>query len=62
MSIRVGLKLNPDFNAVVGIPFSVEVTSANYEEFWSDEIQVFHNPNANYPLLFEALPRLPTTS
>ena len=52
---RVGLKLNPDPNAVTGIPFSVEVTASNYEEYWTDEIQVFHNPNTKYPLPFEVL-------
>jgi hypothetical protein len=26
-----------------------------YEEYWSDEIQVFHNPNARHPLPFETM-------
>jgi len=52
---RIGLKLNHDPNSVMGIPFSVDVTASNYEEYWTDEIQVFHNPNAIYPLPFEVL-------
>lgn len=52
---RIGMKANPDPNAAVGTPFKVDVTAPNYEEFWTDEIQVFHNPNAKHPLPFEVL-------
>ena len=54
--IRVGLKQNPDANAVVGLPFTSDVSAGDYEEYWTDELQVFHNPNAKRPLPFEWLP------
>jgi hypothetical protein len=50
---RIGMRVDPDPNAVVGIPFSEEVI-ADYGEGWSDEIQVFHNPRAKVPLPLEA--------
>ncbi len=53
--LRIGLKYNPDPNAVMGDTFSADVTADTYEEYWTDEIQVFHNPNAKFPLAFEAL-------
>lgn len=52
---RVGLKPNPDPNAVMGEAFHVDVQDPDYEEFWTQEIQVFHNPNAKYPLPIEAM-------
>lgn len=52
---RIGLKYNPDPNAVSGIPFTADVSAMDYEEYWTQEIQVFHNPNAKHPLGFEAL-------
>jgi hypothetical protein len=48
--LRIGLKYNPDPNAVHGIPFSADVGSEEYEEMWSDELQIFHNPNAKMPI------------
>lgn len=48
--LRVGLRVNPDPNAATGIPFHAYVGDSDYEEFWSDELQVFHNPNATHPL------------
>ena len=53
--IRAGLRYNPDPNAVVGKPFQVDVGDEAYEEYWTQEIQVFHNPNAKHQLPFEAL-------
>ncbi|KTW12539.1 hypothetical protein [Sphingomonas sanguinis] len=50
---RVGFRLNPDPNAVIGTSFCEEVVADN-EERWSDELQVFHNPNAQFPLPLEA--------
>ena len=47
---RIGLRYNPDRNAVQGIPFSTEIKADDYVEYWSDELQIFHNPNAKYPL------------
>jgi hypothetical protein len=26
-----------------------ELNDVDYQEFWSDELQVFHNPSAKYP-------------
>lgn len=52
---RVGLRYNPDPNAMMGEAFSVDVRDEGYEEFWTQEIQVFHNPNAKHPLKVEAL-------
>ncbi len=54
--IRSGLKANPDPNATMGLPFSADVSSDDYEEYWTDELQVFHNPNAKFPLPFDWLP------
>jgi hypothetical protein len=48
--MRMGFRLTPDPNATVGIPFAEDVSSASYVEFWSDELQIFHNPNAKIPL------------
>lgn len=47
---RVGVRYNPDPNATEGTPFWLSVTDASYEEFWSDELQIFHNPNAKIPI------------
>jgi hypothetical protein len=47
---RIGIRLNPDPNATSGIPFSEDVSDSEYTEGWSDELQIFHNPNARVPL------------
>lgn len=47
---RTGLRYNPDPNAVIPEAFSEEVGLDSYEEYWSDELQIFHNPNARHPL------------
>ncbi len=47
---RFGFRFNPDPNAMTGIPFSVDVADPNYVEGWSDELKIFHNPNARIPL------------
>ena len=52
---RVGFRPNPDPNAVMGEAFSVDVTKDVYEEYWTQEIQVFHNPYAKHPFPIEAL-------
>ncbi len=54
--IRIGHLFDPDPNAYVGIPFSVDVSDSTYEEFWGDEVQVFHNPRALRPISPEAFP------
>lgn len=53
---RSGLRANPDPKAVMGIPFTADVGAPDYEEFWTDELQVFHNPNAVRPIPFDWLP------
>ncbi len=53
--LRIGTKVDIDPNSDKGILFHEEVTSPGYQEFWTDEIQIFHNPNAKYPLPFEAM-------
>ena len=47
---RFGYRFNPDPNATIGIPFSEDVANPSYVEGWSDELQIFHNPNALIPL------------
>lgn len=48
--LRMGLRFNPYPNSVIGTPFSADVSKSDYREAWSDELQLFHNPNAKYPL------------
>lgn len=52
---RTGFRYNPDPNAFIGTPFSEEVKADGYEEYWTQEVQVFHNPNAKHPLPFNWL-------
>lgn len=47
---RIGTRLNPDPNAVHPLPFFEEIGQEHYVEHWSDELQIFHNPNAKTPL------------
>jgi len=53
--LRAGFRFNPDPNATRGIPFSTDVTDPTYVEGWSDELQIFHNPNARIPLAHDWL-------
>jgi hypothetical protein len=53
--LRIGFRYNPDPNAIMGTTFSDDVTAPAYQEYWTDEIQVFHNPNAKHRLRFEDL-------
>ena len=53
---RIGHRLKADPNALMGESFVADVHDQNYEEFWTQEIQVFHNPNAKHPLDFSAMP------
>lgn len=52
---RVGLKQNSDPNAVHGAAFSIDVSDPSYQEYWTDEVQVLHNPNAKLKLPFHWL-------
>ncbi|MCC6920055.1 MAG: hypothetical protein IT548_12700 [Alphaproteobacteria bacterium] len=54
--IRVGHRFDPAPEALEGIPFSSDVSDPTYEEYWGDELQVFHNPKAVRPLPPEAFP------
>lgn len=54
--IRFGYLVDADPNAAQGRPFSVEVDADGYAERWTQELQVFHNPNAARPLSEDALP------
>ncbi|MGO4480297.1 hypothetical protein [Rhizobium sp. 2TAF27] len=47
---RQGYRYDPSPEAYVGIPFHEDILSPDYEEYWSDELQVFHNPNARNPI------------
>jgi len=42
---RVGFRYNHEANAVAPKSF-VEEIKIDHDEFWSDELQLFHNPNA----------------
>jgi hypothetical protein len=53
--IRSGTRYDPDPNATVGKRFVEHVGEDGYSEWWTQEIQVFHNPNAKTPLPFEWL-------
>ena len=54
--LRTGIRSDPDPNAAVGTRFVLDVCAPDYREYWTDEIQVFHNPNALHPLRFETMP------
>lgn len=47
---RMGTRFNPDLNAVHPNLFFEEIGREDYVEYWSDELQIFHNPNAKAPL------------
>lgn len=48
--IRQGFRYDPSPEAYVGVPFQENVLAPEYKEYWSDELQVFHNPNARNPI------------
>jgi hypothetical protein len=53
---RQGFKENPDPDALTPVGFSLKVDPSTYKECWSEDVQIFHNPNALRPLpedLFE---------
>ena len=52
---RIGYRYDPNPDAVKGIAFSEDVAAPTYTEGWSDELQIFHNPNARVPLPHEWL-------
>jgi hypothetical protein len=62
--VRVGEFYDRTPGALVGLPFSMDVTSDEYRalwspydyEPWSAELEVFHNPYARYPIPDELMP------
>ena len=54
--MRVGLRQNPNSDAVMGEPVHVDVQDEACVEYWTQEIQVIHYPNADQPLPFGELP------
>ena len=54
--IRHGTVWNPDPDAARPIPFSVRVDDPNYDESWTEGLDVFHNPSAAIPLNAEHFP------
>ncbi|BCH20991.1 hypothetical protein MesoLjLb_07760 [Mesorhizobium sp. L-8-3] len=48
--IRRGTVLNPDPQSAVPFQVSIDIDDPSYHEGWADELQVFHNPHARYPL------------
>ena len=54
--LRAGFRHDPDPNATIGQWFEEEILAEGYEEYWSDEIQILHNPNATNRLPFDWFP------
>lgn len=54
--IRSGTIWNPDPDAAEPIPFSVRVDDPDYDEAWTEGLDVFHNPHAAIPLNPEHFP------
>ena len=61
--MRIGKFFDRTPGALEGIPFCLDVTSAEYRELWpqgyepwSAELEVFHNPHAHHPVPFELVP------
>jgi hypothetical protein len=48
--VRQGMLPNPRSNASFPIPFRAVVNEPDYEELWSEGLEVFHNPRAAIPL------------
>ncbi len=54
--VRKGTAKNPDPNSEKPIEFVHEVNSCDYTETWMEGMDVYHNPNAKYPLDPSLLP------
>jgi hypothetical protein len=48
--LRSGVAYNPDPNAAMPVQYVRNVNSPDYTESWTEGLNVFHNPNARYPL------------
>lgn len=53
---RIGAAAPNDPNQAELIPFCLDVNAPDYSETWVEGLDVFHNPNAKYPIDPEALP------
>jgi hypothetical protein len=47
---RIGRKYNLDQGSLDGTAFDVDVLDVNYRETWGEELVIYHNPHAKYPL------------
>jgi hypothetical protein len=47
---RIGGLYNHQPGAVDAVQFDIDIEDPDYEEGWSDEIEIYHNPNALVPL------------
>ncbi len=54
--IRQGTAANPDSNSEKPVAFVHDVNALDYRETWIEGMDVYHNPNALYPLDPEILP------
>ena len=53
---RIGCAAPSDPNQAELIPFQIDVNASDYSETWVEGLDVFHNPNAKYPIDPVALP------
>lgn len=54
--IRVGTAVNLDPTAAMPLMFRRSVNDPGYREAWSEGIDVWHNPNARYPIVPDIMP------
>ena len=54
--VRTGFAINPDPNATEPIRFQHSVNDPDYHETWCEGLDVWHNPNAKYPIDPDLLP------
>jgi len=47
---RIGVAVNHDPNSTSPVSFRKNVTDPDYDETWGEGIDIWHNPNAKYPL------------
>ena len=48
--LRAGMAYNPSPNAALPVKYFRDVDSEGYRETWSEGLNIFHNPDARYPL------------
>jgi hypothetical protein len=56
--IRKGNIYDPNPNATEPIQFAYEVGDERVNETWSQELRMFHNPNAKYPINSNLIPEI----